>query len=236
MHYDAMTPGLDWSEQQFERQHRELTEMFDGERITTNKNHYLRWEGDTDLLDWCARRGIEMDQSKGASKTGEAGFNFGTCHPYFPVTFDGRMIDVLELPTPTQDLTVFAPEAILDPLLRAARTHHGVMHLLFHPAHLKKAQVPPAVARAVEAAQAAGLEWWTARQINLWQRARRQVRWEQFTASGEAAGIALTPEKDLDDATLLWLDPSGSFEAWGFRFRAEQRTLPAGVRQQLRWR
>src|SRR5688500_20191428 len=84
--------------------------MFGGEKPVTNKNHYLRWENDTDIWDWCAKHGIGLDQSKGASKTGEAGFNFGTCHTYFPARFDGSVIDVLELPTPTQDLFVRSEE------------------------------------------------------------------------------------------------------------------------------
>lgn len=221
MHYDAMSEGLEWSEAQFERQWRELTAMFGGERPVTNKNHYLRWQGDTELLEWCESRGIKMDQSKGASKTGEAGFNFGTCHPYFTVTFDGRTIDVLELPTPTQDLTVFAPEAILEPLLASAKAQHGVLHLLFHPGHLKKAHVPPAVERAIVKAKEAGLEWWTAKRINEWERARRKVRWSAYSKDS----VTIETGAELRDATVLWLDGSGEFEAWGFRFRANVVTL-----------
>src|SRR2546421_4054517 len=134
-HYDAMTANHPFCEEQFDRQFRELKVLFGGEQPVTNKNHYLRWEGDCELWDWCATHGIQLDQSKGASKTGEVGFNFGTCHPYFPVRFDGSTIDVLELPTPTQDLVVFAPEAIFEPLLAQAKKNHGVLHLLFHPAH-----------------------------------------------------------------------------------------------------
>ncbi|HWB53940.1 MAG TPA: hypothetical protein VG722_07100, partial [Tepidisphaeraceae bacterium] len=77
MHYDAMTPGLPWGEDQFEKQWRFLLDQF-GSGIVTNKNHYLRWEGDTEFFAWCEKRGIRLDQSKGPSKTGEAGFNFGT--------------------------------------------------------------------------------------------------------------------------------------------------------------
>ena len=91
-HYDAMTgtEGLTWGEAQFDQQHRKLVELF-GETPVTNKNHYLRWEGDAEFFDWCVKRGIQLDQSKGPSKTGEAGFNFGSCHPYFPITFDNRV-------------------------------------------------------------------------------------------------------------------------------------------------
>ena len=37
----------------------------------------------------------------------------------------------------------------------------------------------------------------------------------------------------LADATLLELDAGGSFEAWGFRFRAETTTRPAGATRAL---
>jgi hypothetical protein len=227
MHYDAMSDGLEWSEAQFERQFRELSAMF-GHPPVTNKNHYLRWENDSDVLLWCEKRGITMDQSKGASKTGEAGFNFGTCHPYFPVTFDGRTIDVLELPTPTQDLTVFAPEPLLEPLLHAALKHHGVMHLLFHPAHFTKPQVPPACEHAIAKAKAAGMEWWTARQLNDWERARRSVTWSGYRGDGQST-VTLSTKSALEGATLLWLDAGGDFPAWGFKFRAETTSLASGA-------
>jgi hypothetical protein len=141
-HYDAMTmtEGFNWGEGDFDRQHRELTELFK-ETPVSNKNHFLRWEGDVEFFDWCAKRGIELDQSKGPSKTGEAGFNFGSCHPYFPVRFNGEAIDVLELATLTQDLVVFAPPLILQHLMDGTQRVHGVMHLLFHPAHMHRPEV-----------------------------------------------------------------------------------------------
>src|SRR5579871_5460731 len=162
LHYDAM--AADWSEAEFERQGRHLRALFAPEVPVTNKNHYLRWEGDVAFFDWCDRHKILLDQSKGASKTGEAGFNFGTCHPYFPVAPDGTPHDVLELPTPTQDLGVFAPSALLEPLLAAALRHHGVLHLLFHPAHIFKPGVAEALRQAVTQAQS--MAWWTAAEIN----------------------------------------------------------------------
>jgi hypothetical protein len=137
MHYDAMTPGLDYSQNEFDRQYSKLVELFgtDVPKITTNKNHYLRWEGDMQLFDWCVNLGIQVDQTKGASKTGEAGYNFGSCHPYFPVRFNGDPVDVIEFATPTQDLIVFAKEELLDSLLQTCLRHHGILHTLFHPTH-----------------------------------------------------------------------------------------------------
>jgi hypothetical protein len=237
-HYDAMSDGLHWSAEQFDRQFRELRAMFGGEQPVTNKNHYLRWENDTDIWDWCLKHGIQLDQSKGASKTGEAGFNFGTCHPYFPVRFDGRPIDVLELATPTQDLVVFAPEAIFEPLLAQAKEHHGVLHLLFHPAHFNNLAVPAAMSTAIRRGKQEGLEWWTARQINAWERARRTVRVAKM--SGDS--VTLEADAELADATVLVLSGGvapvgltgdGSFTAWSFKFHSATTTIRPGIPQRI---
>jgi hypothetical protein len=235
-HYDSMTEGLPWSEAQFDRQLAELTKMF-GEKPVTNKNHYLRWEGDTQIWDWCLKHGIGLDQSKGASKTGEAGFNFGTCHPYFPVRFNGSAIDVLELPTPTQDLVVFAPEAIFEPLLKAGLKTHGVVHLLFHPAHFVRDEVARAMAMVIRRGKEEGLEWWTARQINAWERARRTARVTEFDAT---RGFAIAAEQELPHATILWLgekqlaadgsETTGKLSAWGFDFAAVTATIKGTIR------
>lgn len=205
MHYDSMTPGLPWSQEQFVRQWEELVALFGGERPVTNKNHYLRWEGDTELFRWCLDQGIQLDQSKGASKTGEAGFNFGTCHPYFPVDFAGERLDVLELCTPTQDLEVFAPEALGPALMEAVLRSHGVLHLLFHPAHIRKPGVAQAIQTMVEGCRAAGMAWWTAREINAWERARRQVTWRDYGQAHGAAQVTLETPAALPEATVLWL-------------------------------
>ena len=87
----------------------------------------------------------------------------------------GTFRSVLELPTPTQDLEVFVPAAFFSLLLEAAERHHGILHLLFHPGHIHKACVQEALHNAVESARRKGLEWWTARDINTWERARRRA-------------------------------------------------------------
>lgn len=236
-HYDAISEGCGWSEREFERQWRALCALFAPEVPATNKNHYLRWEGDCEFFDWCARLDIRLDQSKGASKTGEGGFNFGTCHPYLPVAFDGRRIEVLELPTPTQDLNVFAPEALGRSLLEAVVRHHGVLHLLFHPAHIAKPGVSEALLGAVRDARAQGLEFWTARQIAAWEHARRQAGWSAYRQQKDGVHVHLHAEEPLTNATLLWLcrppahlringveQLAETVTRWGFAFQAV--TLP----------
>ena len=232
MHYDAMSDDCPWHADLFHQQWTELTAMFDGEEPLTNKNHYLRWEGDTDIWQWCAAHGIQLDQSKGASKTGEAGFNFGTCHPYFPVDFHGNVIDVLELPTPTQDFIVFAPPAILEPLLDGVLRSHGVLHLLFHPSHILTDGVADAIRHAVKTARSRGLVWWTAAQINRWERARRQVRWTDYRRNDGTDAVTLHANAPLPGATVLWLGkgdgvrvngvdaPTETVKRWGSTFQA----------------
>jgi hypothetical protein len=231
MHYDAMSDGLPWSEAQFASQMQFLTSLF-GEKPTTNKNHYLRWEGDTEFFDWCVRYGIQLEQSKGTSKTGEVGFNFGTCHPYLPVAPDGSVLDVLELPTPTQDMEVFAPSCILTPLLKAARKHYGVLHVLFHQGHTHKPPVAAALLQTVAEAKAAGMEWWTAKQLNNWERARRGIQWQQtLDANGQVLGN-ITTGQPLHEATVMFSGsrilevtvdgqnaPTQTVRRWGFDFQ-----------------
>ncbi len=233
MHYDAMTDGLDWSPTQFDRQHGELTRLLGGPPVT-NKNHYLRWEGDTDLFEWCADHGIRLDQSKGASKTGEAGYNFGTCHPYMPVRRDGSTVPVYEVATPTQDLIVFAPAPLAEALTRSVLRAHGILHLLFHPAHIATAGVADALRAAVRNAQEHGMEWWTAREIADWEDARRAVCWEgyQADASGSVC-VELSADAGLKDAVMLFLHPQGDTERFGFRFDTIAFSAAAGERARL---
>jgi hypothetical protein len=225
MHYDAMTDGLHWGQDQFSEQWRGLVELFGGRQPVTNKNHYLRWEGDTDIWDWCEAHQIELDQSKGASKTGEGGFNFGTCRPYFPVDFQGRQINVLELPTFTQDLEIFVPKAFLHALMKPVLKHHGVLHLLFHPAHTHKPATNQALREATDIGREAGLEWWTAAAINGWERARRSVTWSGYGADETGAKVTVSAESSLLEATILWMGSpatTGTETArWGFEAIAE---------------
>ena len=241
-HFDAMTEGCPWGEAHFDRQWRELCSLF-GTVPVTNKNHYLRWEGDTEFFTWCVARGIAMDQSKGASKTGEAGFNFGTCHPYRPVTPDGEILPILELATFTQDLLVFAPEAIVAPLLDAVVAQHGILHLLFHPAHIEKPGVAAALLNAVRTGEAHGLRWRTASDIARWENARRAATW---TVTEDAFTLKAGPNAALPGATLLVLAPDASgmiidgqpmesdlVERWGVRFHAITRDIDAGATLRL---
>lgn len=235
MHYDAIEHETEWSRDRFLAQHARLSELL-GAPPVSNKNHYLRWEGDTDLWEWSLEVGIGLDQTKGPTKTGVAGFCFGTCHPYRPITRDGRVLDLLELPTVMQDFEVFIPRAFLGPLFRGALRTHGICHILFHPAHTVRAEVAAALAGTVRAGREAGLEWWPAREIAAWERARRSVRWEFG-----AGALSLTGDLELADARVLVPDRAGlrvsvdgaerplePVTRWGWPFRSLALSLTPG--------
>lgn len=202
-HYDAM--DYDWSEAEFDSQWKQLCEQF-GEQPVSNKNHYTRWEGDTEFFEWCEKRGIQMDGSKGPSKWGEAGFTFGTCLPYYPVAPDGRVLDVLEVPFLSQDLGIFIAPIVTAPFIRGVLRAHGVLHMLFHPSHIPRPEVENALRTVVRSAREAGLEWWTSREINNWERARRGVQWSTRSGDNEAA-VTLHCTQLLSQATVLFSIP-----------------------------
>jgi hypothetical protein len=227
-HYDAMTEGTRFCEEEFLEQLQQIEKALGGRRPRSNKNHYLRWEGDTEFYQWCSRHGITLDQSKGSSKTGEIGYQFGTCHPYYPVGPDGYLFNVLEMITPTQDLEVFAPKAIMEPILQVVTRHYGVAHFLFHPSHILTEGVDQALLEAVNRGRQLGLEWWTAEQISRWQYSRRKITW---TSRDDNEVNISCPEK-MQDASLLFLLPENSkvsvdekdparetIKRWGFTFQ-----------------
>jgi hypothetical protein len=149
---------------------------------------------------------------------------------------------VLELSTPTQDLFVFAPEAILEPLLAQAKRVHGVLHLLFHPAHFRHQQVVDAILMSIRRGKEEGLEWWTGRQINAWERARRTAKISDYSSSDGTFTIAA--EQELPHATVLWSgkgkleapgsETTGTHEAWGFEFAALTATIKGSLRVAVR--
>jgi hypothetical protein len=227
-HYDAVTGDArrTWSYENFAVQMQWLRDMAGPKDIRSNKNHYLRWEGRLDFYRWCESEGIVADGTKGPSKTGDVGFPFGTCHPWFPHDDegDGRRLDVLEIPLMTQDLVVTAPEVYAEVLTDAARRHHGVAHFLFHPAHIAKDGVAEAMRRLVGYARDAGMEWWTSARIREWEDARRRIRWVDNTVSAPSRTEDVTLMRLLSPGATI---PNGwePVERYGFRFAQTTRTI-----------
>ncbi len=223
LHYNALDHP--WSEEEFDAQYKELVELF-GEQPVSNKNHYTRWENGTEFFDWCARRNIWIEQSKGPSKPGEIGFTFGSGQLYFPLADDGTIHTVLEQPLHSQDLRIVSPPSVVPVLLDAIEKHHGILHLLFHPAWILTDGVADSLLDSVRQGKERGMEWVTARWLNDWERARRAVEWKSIVSQAQPA-VELT---ELAEATVLVLgrhekiEVNGELHAaqtttrWGFEF------------------
>lgn len=248
LHYDAMSggPRTSWSRDNFIFQHRWLLNEAGLEHITTNKNHYTRWESRLDLFRWCEELGINSDQTRGPSKKGTIGFPLGGSQPYFPLDDERevpRFLPVLEVNLQTQDLVVVCPPEYGPQLVDSVLRHHGVAHFLFHPAHILKPGVSDTLTGLVDYGRTHGLEWWTSEQIYQWETLRRGVK-AAFDAGDR---FSLRAAQPLRDAMLLMLKPrSGSRtlsingeavrgKAWtwhGFEFDAVPVDLVAEVKVQ----
>ncbi len=236
LHYDAMTGGPQtcWSKDNLLRQHEWLLQEAELSHITSNKNHYTRWENRLDFWRWCEEVGIRVDQTRGPTKKGTIGFPLGGSQPYFPwddERAEPRPIDVLEINLLTQDLVVVCPREYGRQLLDSAARHHGVAHFLFHPAHIQKPFVADALSELVDDGRGQGLEWWTSAQIYRWEKLRRGVN--ASCETGEV--LTLAAEEPVPAATLLLLastveprtvqvngqpTPSQRWNLYGFEFDA----------------
>lgn len=208
LHYNAMgdTDLASWGWPQMRAQYAWAQAVTGEENIVANKNHYTRWEGWTEFYSWCETLGIQIDESRGPSKQGTVGFPFGTAHVSFPLgdlDVDNRLMDVISLPLHTQDLAWAGHLATRDVVLGGAEAQHGVAHFLYHGPHLRMR--PATRASCPELAQLArerGMQWWTARQINSWERARRTVDLEVDPVDG-GWSVRANSSAVLDRAAIL---------------------------------
>ncbi|MEF2244063.1 polysaccharide deacetylase family protein [Paenibacillus sp. IITD108] len=192
LHYNALEKedGV-WGADAFKQQLEWVRAATGVNPIVSNKNHYTRYEGWGELFKWCEDNGIAVDQTRGPTKRGNVGFLFGTCQPYFPISwFDeqNRLYDVLEIGFVTQDMNhpALSDTSIVEPLLEQIAKVGGVAHFLFHQIHIhEKEPVRRAIGELVEKARERGYSFWTSQQVNDWQRKRRKVRITGLNNSGE---------------------------------------------------
>jgi len=218
LHFNAleMENGI-WSEETFQSQKEWLEKTANTDQIISNKNHYTRFEGWGELYSWCENNGIQVDQSRGPSKKGNVGFLFGTCHPYFPIAWadeKNRLYDVLEIGFLTQDLNhhSLSDVTVVQPFLDGVKLVNGVAHFLFHQHHINTQQkVREAIVQLIGIAKDQGFAFWTSKQINDWERARRTVTIDVPRHSGikvtsldeESDFVLLIPVDDCQETDLV---------------------------------
>ncbi|MFC5402968.1 hypothetical protein [Cohnella soli] len=224
LHFNSMEaeiPESRWSESDFRYQLSLLQEQFPNLTIVTNKNHYLRWEGDAAFYHWCERAGVKVEQSRGGTRQGNKGFLAGTCHPFTPIGSvheRNRPLDVLSLPTlawdPPLPLRCTKQEAFA--LLDRATDVNGVAHFLFHPAMLiqNNDQVGSLLVDLVRYGATRGLAWWTAEQIWQWRSVRKQVTIQQELDADQKPKLVIVSDTALSGLTLL-VSKEGQWQAWG---------------------
>ncbi|MGD7705253.1 hypothetical protein [Microlunatus sp. Y2014] len=209
LHYNAMDDAdiAQWGWEQIKGQYEWAQELIRTDtKIISNKNHYTRWEGWTEFYQWCEQLGIQLDESRGPSKIGSVGFTFGTAHVGFPmgdVELANRPMDVINLPLHTQDLCWASHASSRDVILDGAESVHGVAHFLFHGPHLLRRPLTRAACSEVaQAGRARGMRWWTADQINTWERSRRRID-VAVTATDTGWTVEVTAAAELAEAGVV---------------------------------
>lgn len=204
LHYNALEQdeGV-WSAKAFQTQLAWVEKATNTNQTVSNKNHYTRFEGWGELFAWCENNGIQVDQSRGPSKKGNIGFLFGTCHPYFPIAWadeKNRLYDVLEIGFLTQDLNhnTLSDVSVIQPFLDGVKLVNGVAHFLFHQYHIyHQPKVREAIVQLIRIAKEQGFTFWTSKQINDWERARRRVTIDGISNAGAIKVTSLDEGKDF---------------------------------------
>ncbi|WJH34429.1 hypothetical protein N6H14_32185 [Paenibacillus sp. CC-CFT747] len=181
-HYNAVEPDEGfWDESEFRRQLEWLRKAIGEEGPLTNKNHLTRIEGWGEFFRWCEGAGITCDQSRGPSKKGNSGFLYGTCHPYFPISWSdesNRLYNVLQIGFLTQDLDhgKWADSSVIVPYLEEVRKVRGAAHFVVHQYHIyRREEVRDSMRRIVAEARKRGFAFWTIGEIEEWERWRREL-------------------------------------------------------------
>jgi len=221
LHYDALRRP--WSEEEFSRQY-DAVSSETGVSLVSDKNHYLRWEHWTEFYRWCEKKGIEADQTKGPTKVHNFGFLYGTCHPYFPIDdwrYRNRFLNVLEIPLHDQEMWRGWPEkesiAVLNNFTYQAYMHYGVIHHLFHPAHIQRVhRVLNATIQYIKSLP--NMSFWTSKQINDWERARRSVFFKSIKLASRELSFQASSRIRVNEATIIVLVPRNfNPEEWSIR-------------------
>ncbi len=220
MHYNAFDKdGGSWGQDHFRWQLNFVKNESGIEDLTSNKNHYTRWEGHTEFFHWLLEEGFTLDQSRGPSKKGTVGYPLGSSLPWKPMDAEtGKILNIYELPFQFQDLWLTTPPYMRKTTIEQAIKHRGVAHFLFHQVHLlRQDSVAEEFLNTIEVGREAGLEWWTSREIATWETARREI---SLSINGDSLSIQ-NADTDAKAVVLEMVHDgsTGEFERFGQQWR-----------------
>lgn len=90
--------------------------------------------------------------------------------------------------------------SVIQPFLNGVKLVNGVAHFLFHQHHIyNQPKVKEAIIQLITTAKEQGFTFWTSKQINDWERARRSVTIDGTSRSG----IKVTSLDEESDFVLL---------------------------------
>lgn len=218
MNYDARTnhPGCQWGPQtlaaQLDRVRRKMRDVGINAAITSNRNHFCRWQGRLEMFRWLIDVGIRVDQTRGGTKVGCLGWPFGSCRPWRPIDDEVSppyLMNLLEIGFACPDIGGHTtPAAFGRHFIDMAIEHAGVASLVFHPWQADRPAVQASLAEHVAYGRDKGIEWWTARQIADWQFARQAVRLANLRREGNRLIASLRTPSPLEAATLRLTGPA----------------------------
>ena len=196
-----------------------------GGPVSGLREHALKFEYDKT---WNCIEGAKFDYSMTFGLNDKTGFIGGLCHPYHPVTLEGRPHSFWEIPTSFMDWTLVRAgmryEQIAD-LVRQLRDStirlNGCFCVNFHNTYIDK-DLFPDIERAyrllITECKTSGFwtatakecaEWWTRRD-----RSRLEARVEDGSLAVEVSDPDVTPK-------VYW--PDGRTELWGQVSKVEGR-------------
>ena len=141
LHWDKMKSSLFFmlgfpcsNEDELNRQINLLESNY-GRKITSNRNHFLKWDTHyTNVFRALCKNGIKLDSTYGPNYG--RGYLFGTNFAFFPMETNGMPMPILELPFQVQELFGGVTLSYVKSLFRAnCENYHGALVFSFHPQH-----------------------------------------------------------------------------------------------------
>lgn len=241
--YNAVEAGT-WHEDRYKIQLTHITRASGGS-MAASRTLDTRWERRNQLFQWCDLNDVRVEESKGPNHPGNAGFLFGTCHPFRPFGSQGTFFKCFELPFLSREPDGFLPSQSCQGLIERTARHYGVAHFVIRPGLTQNGLTQETFRKLVVVGRSLGMEWWKSSEIWQWEASRRKVKYT-LRDGNEGPTLTAYAEEDMDEATLLFLAPQlasinvhgkpihpRKIERYGFSFYGVNVSLPGRASLEL---